>query len=70
MLDRLQGQSGWDVDIHVDGTSGALLAPFCAPDIKFDFRVPRAKSISTFSSLAGKPGKSRTGKKKQPMVEA
>lgn len=29
----------------------------------------RAIEISTFSSLAGKPGKSRTGKKKQQMVE-
>ena len=30
----------------------------------------RAIEISTFSSLAGKPGKSRTSKKKQQMVEA
>ena len=30
----------------------------------------RAIEISTFSSLAGRPSKSRTGKKKQQMVEA
>jgi hypothetical protein len=30
----------------------------------------RAIEISTFSSLTGKSGKSRTGKKKQHMVEA
>ena len=30
----------------------------------------RAIEISTFSSLASKPGKSRTGKNKQQMVEA
>ena len=30
----------------------------------------RAIEISTFLSLAGKSGKSRTGKNKQPMVEA
>ncbi len=30
----------------------------------------RAIEISTFSSLSGKPAKSRTGKKKQPLVEA
>jgi hypothetical protein len=30
----------------------------------------RAIEISTFSSLASKPGKSRAGKKKQQMVEA
>ncbi len=46
-LDKLQAETGLDVDIHVDGASGAFLAPFCAPDIEWDFRVPRVKSIST-----------------------
>jgi glutamate decarboxylase len=46
-LDRLQAETGLDIDIHVDGASGAFLAPFCAPDIEWDFRVPRVKSIST-----------------------
>jgi glutamate decarboxylase len=46
-LDRLQDEKGFDVDIHVDGASGAFLAPFCAPDVQFDFRIPRVKSIST-----------------------
>jgi glutamate decarboxylase len=31
----------------VDGASGAFLAPFCAPEVLFDFRLPRVKSIST-----------------------
>ena len=30
-LDKLQEETGLDVDIHVDGASGAFLAPFCAP---------------------------------------
>ena len=46
-LDDLQARTGLDIDIHVDGASGAFLAPFCAPDLLFDFRVPRVKSIST-----------------------
>ena len=46
-LDRLEADTGLDVDIHVDGASGAFLAPFCAPDIVWDFRLPRVKSIST-----------------------
>jgi glutamate decarboxylase len=46
-LDQLQADTGLDVDIHVDGASGAFLAPFCAPDVPFDFRIPRVKSIST-----------------------
>ncbi|HEV3132930.1 MAG TPA: glutamate decarboxylase [Acidimicrobiales bacterium] len=46
-LDQLQAETGLDIDIHVDGASGAFLAPFCAPDIIWDFRLPRVKSIST-----------------------
>ena len=46
-LDQLQADKGLDIDIHVDGASGAFLAPFCAPDVMFDFRLPRVKSIST-----------------------
>ena len=46
--DRTQlAPMGLDIDIHVDGASGAFLAPFCAPDLVWDFRLPRVKSIST-----------------------
>ena len=46
-LDDLQERTGLNIDIHVDGASGGFLAPFCAPEIEFDFRIPRVKSIST-----------------------
>ena len=46
-LDDLEARTGLSVDIHVDGASGAFVAPFCAPDVRFDFRVPRVVSIST-----------------------
>ncbi|MEM8662801.1 MAG: glutamate decarboxylase, partial [Pseudomonadota bacterium] len=46
-LDTLEQNTGLDVDIHVDSASGGFLAPFCAPDIIWDFRIPRVKSIST-----------------------
>src|SRR5215472_9016462 len=45
-LDQLHADTGLDVDIHVDGASGGFLAPFCAPEVAFDFRLPRVKSIS------------------------
>lgn len=45
-LDDLQRRGGLDVDIHVDAASGGFLAPFTAPDIVWDFRLPRVKSIS------------------------
>jgi glutamate decarboxylase len=46
-LDKLHKEKGIDVDIHVDAASGGFLAPFCAPEIAWDFRIPRVKSIST-----------------------
>ncbi|OLQ92999.1 glutamate decarboxylase [Vibrio panuliri] len=47
-LDEYQRQTGISIDIHVDGASGAMLAPFCAPEIEpWDFRLERVKSIST-----------------------
>ncbi len=45
-LDQLHAGTGLDVDIHVDAASGGFLAPFCAPEVAFDFRLPRVKSIS------------------------
>jgi glutamate decarboxylase len=45
-LDKLQADTGLDIGIHVDGASGGFLAPFCAPEVAFDFRLPRVKSIS------------------------
>jgi glutamate decarboxylase len=45
-LDDLEARTGLDVDVHVDAASGGFLAPFCAPQVVFDFRLPRVKSIS------------------------
>jgi glutamate decarboxylase len=45
-LDKLQQETGLDIPIHVDGASGGFLAPFCAPELEWDFRLPRVKSIN------------------------
>ncbi len=45
-LDRLQEETGLDVPIHVDAASGGFIAPFVHPDILWDFRLPRVKSIN------------------------
>jgi glutamate decarboxylase len=45
-LDDLQARTGLDVPIHVDGASGGFVAPFCQPDLLWDFRLPRVKSIN------------------------
>jgi len=46
-LDELARTGGPDVPIHVDGASGGFLAPFTAPDLAWDFRLPRVRSINT-----------------------
>jgi glutamate decarboxylase len=46
-LDRLQEKTGLDIPIHVDGASGAFVAPFIQPDLIWDFQLPRVKSINT-----------------------
>jgi len=35
------------VPVHVDGASGAMVAPFCDPDLEWDFRLRRVVSINT-----------------------
>ena len=45
-LDDLQERTGLDVPVHVDGASGAFVAPFIDPDLVWDFRLPRVQSIN------------------------
>ncbi len=45
-LDEYQEKTGLDIPIHVDGASGAFLAPFIQQDLVWDFRLPRVKSIN------------------------
>ncbi|AGM10224.1 glutamate decarboxylase [Amycolatopsis keratiniphila] len=46
-LDGLAERSGWDIPVHVDGASGAMIAPFLDPDLSWDFRLLRVASINT-----------------------
>jgi glutamate decarboxylase len=46
-LDDLQQRTGLDIQVHVDGASGAMVAPFCDPGLEWDFRLPRVTSINT-----------------------
>ena len=46
-LDDLQERTGLDIPVHVDGASGAFVAPFVDPDLEWDFRLPRVASINT-----------------------
>jgi glutamate decarboxylase len=46
-LDKLQSEKDLDIAIHVDGASGGFIAPFLQPELVWDFRLPRVKSINT-----------------------
>jgi glutamate decarboxylase len=45
-LDQLEKDTGLDVPVHVDGASGAFVAPFIDEDLVWDFRLPRVQSIN------------------------
>ncbi|MFI8004735.1 glutamate decarboxylase [Streptomyces sp. NPDC086010] len=46
VLDAIQRDTGLDIPIHIDGASGAMIAPFLQPDLVWDFRLTRVHSIS------------------------
>jgi glutamate decarboxylase len=47
LLDDIEERKGLNVPIHVDGASGAFVAPFVYPELKWDFQIPRVVSINT-----------------------
>ncbi|KAG2364453.1 pyridoxal phosphate-dependent transferase [Suillus spraguei] len=47
LLDEYEKNTGISVPIHVDGASGAFVAPFAHPTLLWDFKLPRVVSINT-----------------------
>ncbi|MBV9648224.1 MAG: glutamate decarboxylase [Candidatus Eremiobacteraeota bacterium] len=45
-LDETEQKTGLDVPLHVDAASGGFLAPFLHPELVWDFRLPRVRSIN------------------------
>ena len=45
-LDELAARTSLDVPVHVDAASGGFVAPFLEPELEWDFRLPRVKSIN------------------------
>lgn len=45
-LDKFEQDTGINIPIHVDAASGGFLAPFLQPDLIWDFRLARVKSIN------------------------
>jgi len=46
-LDKFQKDTGIDIPMHIDGASGGFLAPFTNPNLVWDFRIKRVKSINS-----------------------
>ena len=46
LLVRIKEEQGWDIPLHVDGASGAFVAPFSEPDLRWDFRLEQVASIN------------------------
>jgi len=53
LLHRLHDEKGLDIPIHVDAASGGLIAPFHYPDLKWDFRLQRVRSINVSNHKFG-----------------
>ncbi|MEU1299709.1 glutamate decarboxylase [Streptomyces shenzhenensis] len=45
-LDGYQAATGTDIPVHVDGASGALVAPFLDPGLMWDFQLERVASVN------------------------
>jgi glutamate decarboxylase len=47
ILDKYEEETGISIPIHVDGASGAMVAPFTGSGGKWGFELPRVHSINT-----------------------
>jgi glutamate decarboxylase len=47
LLVRHKKNTSLDIPLHVDGASGAFIAPFLNPEIEWDFRLEQVKTINT-----------------------
>ena len=46
VLVEIKKEKGWDIPLHVDGASGAFIAPFLSPEMVWDFRLEQVKTIN------------------------
>jgi glutamate decarboxylase len=53
LLGRVESEHGWRIPLHVDAASGGFLTPFSEPDLEWDFRLPRVRSINVSNHKFG-----------------
>ena len=53
LLGRVESEHGWPIPLHIDAASGGFLIPFSQPDLEWDFRLPRVRSINVSNHKFG-----------------
>ena len=53
LLARVESERGWPIPLHIDAASGGLITPFSEPDLVWDFRLPRVRSINVSNHKFG-----------------
>ncbi len=53
LLARVEAEQGWRIPLHVDAASGGFITPFSEPDLEWDFRLARVRSINVSNHKFG-----------------
>jgi glutamate decarboxylase len=53
LLGEVEEERGWRIPLHVDAASGGFLVPFSQPQLEWDFRLPRVRSINVSNHKFG-----------------
>lgn len=53
LLERLDSERGWHIPIHVDAASGGFITPFHEPELEWDFRLSKVRSINVSNHKFG-----------------
>jgi glutamate decarboxylase len=53
LLADVESKQGWRIPLHIDAASGGFIAPFSAPELEWDFRLPQVRSINVSNHKFG-----------------
>jgi glutamate decarboxylase len=53
LLTRVESERGWSIPLHIDAASGGFVIPFSQPDLEWDFRLARVRSINVSNHKFG-----------------
>jgi glutamate decarboxylase len=53
LLGRVESERGWRIPLHIDAASGGFIVPFSQPNLEWDFRLPRVRSINVSNHKFG-----------------